>query len=107
MQHIDIAINWRDKYGWVPPSEDPAQVARWKAFRDGSVSDRGGAQRSSDVGNSFIKQGVTDGPSELRRGPSNSAECSECGGEERKRTPLPASSVGPPFSKGVKNDGAG
>jgi hypothetical protein len=99
MQHIDIAINWRDKYGWVPPSENPDQLARWKSFRSG-------AQRSSDGANSVIKQGVTYGPSELRRGPLTSAESSECGGEERKRTPLPASSVGPPFSKGVKNDGA-
>ena len=97
----NIEKNWRRKYAWIPPSERPEVMKRWAWVKEG-----GGYRRSSDGAKPYTKQGLTEAPSELRRGPSVGAEVVECGGEERQRTPLPASSVGPPFSKGVKTDGA-
>lgn len=97
----DIEKNWRRKYAWIPPSERPEVLKRWSIIRDND-----GYRRTIDGANPYTEQGLTEAPSKLRRGPSVGAEWVECGGEERQRTPLPASSVGPPFSKGVKTDGA-
>jgi len=98
----NIEINWRRKYGWIPPSERPEVLRRWSIIRNND-----GLRRTIDGPNPYVKQGLTEAPSKLRRCPSVGAESSGCGEEERSELLSPRSSVGPPFSKGVKIDGAG
>jgi hypothetical protein len=29
----DVTIRWRNKYNWVPPTEDPVYQKKWAEFR--------------------------------------------------------------------------